>query len=116
MGFNPFHLPCVMYTPAARVPSHYRRPFTVSTFPFTLRYIICTYDRLTLPYLQQQPDAHNVCMRAKNHYDPRQGQQLFGSEILTEASNQAGAGIPAAEFALGFRPTHERMAKTMYFC
>jgi hypothetical protein len=55
-------------------------------------------------------------MRAKNHYDPEQGQQLFGSEILTEATTQAGAGIPAREFALGFRRTHERMAKTMYFC
>ncbi|KAH9992243.1 argonaute-like protein [Russula compacta] len=61
--------------------------------------------------------AHNVCKRAKNHYDPEQSLRLAMSDISTETTDPTQtAASTADEFQRGFRQTHERMAKTMYFC
>ena len=68
-----------------------------------------------------EPVAHKVCSRAKYHYDPEQGQQLSLSDIVTETTDSAGAASSVSSGNesrknSGFRHTHERMARTMYFC
>ncbi|KAH9980470.1 Piwi domain-containing protein [Russula compacta] len=91
--FNPSHSPSATSTPTAPAPDPSLSPLIV--------------------------DARNVCTRAKNHYDPQQGQRLFMSEIATETTDPAVAAFAAGsggEFQRGFRQTHERMARTMYFC
>jgi len=86
----------------------------------SLSYALChVYAKCTRSVSVPAPVyyAHNVCTRAKNHYDPQEGQRLFDSDIVTENTDQGGAGGSAdAEFQRGFRQTHENMAKTMYFC
>lgn len=64
-------------------------------------------------------DARNVCTRAKSHYDPQQRRRLFGSDTATETTDAPGSETTKdilGEFKKGFQQTHERMAKTMYFC
>ena len=67
-----------------------------------------------------KPDAHNVCSRAKNHYDPQLYQQLFGSDTVTDTTTQEGAGGLASGgdtvYERYFQHAHERMASVMYFC
>ncbi|KAI0289730.1 argonaute-like protein [Russula brevipes] len=58
--------------------------------------------------------AHNVCLRAKNHYDPQQGRQLFGSEIASASADWIEN--EETDFQKGFQRAHERMSNTMYFC
>src|SRR5712691_3807732 len=113
--FNPSLSRFVMSMPDARAPSQSQPQCTVS-LPFSLRYSSFTHDRLT--FFTQKPDAHNVCSRAKNHYDPQQGQRLFYPDIVTEATTQASAGTSASgggnEYQRGFQNTHENMARVMY--
>ena len=75
----------------------------------------------------KKPDAHNVCTRAKNHYDPQHVHQLFSSDIArTEdtpdrAMTRRGRGDRNTardrgnEFLSRFQQVHERQACRMYF-
>ncbi|KAH9992239.1 Piwi domain-containing protein [Russula compacta] len=47
--------------------------------------------------------AHNVCTRAKNHYNPQQGQRLFMSDIATETTDPTG---PASAAGSGDLPSN----------
>jgi hypothetical protein len=55
-------------------------------------------------------------MRAKNHYDPEQGPNLFESDIASATTDPVEPGnVEEGEFQLGFRKAHVRMANTMYY-
>lgn len=47
-----------------------------------------------IAYLMIPQDAHNMCTRAKNHYDPWAGQELFtvASDVVSTAPSQAASG------------------------
>jgi len=84
----------------------------------SLSFALChVYARCTRSVSYPAPVyyAHNVCSRAKNHYNPQDGQRLFAFDIMTGTITQAHAG-GGNEYESGFRRAHERMAKTMYFC
>jgi eukaryotic translation initiation factor 2C len=109
----------------------------------SLSYALChVYARCTRSVSIPAPVyyAHNVCTRAKNHYDPQQVHRLFSPEMTaTEDSadrararrggrggGRGGAGGRGgnrntardgeSEFRSGFQQAHERMASKMYFC
>jgi hypothetical protein len=109
------HLPYATYMRAARTQSPSQLRYIVSTFPFFYPIWHPYMSLLTLLYTPKL-DAHNVCEHAKNHYDVQQGQRLFDSEIASETSAGSTASGPDHEYRLGFRRTHECMARTMYFC
>ncbi|KAH9023196.1 argonaute-like protein [Lactarius hengduanensis] len=63
----------------------------------SLSYALChVYARCTRSVSVPAPVfyAHNVCSRAKNHYDPQAGQDLFtaASDTLSSAPGQAAGG------------------------
>ncbi|KAI9439636.1 Piwi domain-containing protein, partial [Lactarius indigo] len=64
--------------------------------------------------------AHSVCSRAKNHYDPQAGQDLFtaASDVLSSAPSQAAGGQGDEDpWVAAFQQTHEQMGgEKMYFC
>jgi len=86
-----------------------------------LSYALChVYARCTRSVSVPAPVyyAHNVCTRAKNHYDP-QGQDLFAtaSDTVSAAPSQAAAGLSEEDsWVTGFQQTHEQMGSKMYFC
>lgn len=83
------------------VPSPFRLPFTVRLFPLLLlSSSFCLLSFLDVIYA----DAHLVCKRAKNHYDPR-----FGSDTASSAAD-GSQGLRDR-----FRPLHENQAGNMYF-
>ncbi|KAI0248860.1 Piwi domain-containing protein [Lactifluus subvellereus] len=103
-------------------PAHYNVLFDENKFTAdglqSLSFALChVYARCTRSVSVPAPVyyAHNVCTRAKNHYEPQQSRTMFGSEIATETTDTGGT-TSANEYERGFRQTHERMAKTMYFC
>jgi len=53
-----------------------------------------------------------VCTRAKNHYDPQAGTELFAAAEDVAAGGQGDDGAWVA----GFQQTHEQMGSRMYFC
>jgi hypothetical protein len=130
MGSSPSRMPCVTFTRVARAPSPSQPQYTVSSPFIVLRF------RSLQAQNKQNPDAHNVCRRAKNHYDPQQVQRLFDSDLAgTEDSppdtadraraRRGGArgggrgargGRGGNEFQSGFQQAHERQAERMYFC
>jgi len=59
--------------------------------------------------------AHLVRGRAKHHYDPQCGLDLFASETATDPA-EALTTLELFQVRRAFRPTHERMKKLMYFC
>ncbi|KAN0132399.1 Piwi domain containing protein [Lactarius tabidus] len=84
----------------------------------TLSYALCNiYARCTRSVSLPAPVAyaHNVCMRAKNHYDPA-GQGLFtaASDVVSTTPSQ-GTGVEDS-WVTGFQRTHEQMDSKMYFC
>ena len=101
--YNPSRLPSVTST---------REPLTPS--PYLPRSIVipiyCTHISLLIGFTT---DAHLVRGRAKHHYDPQWGLDLFASETATDP---AEALTTLEIFRQAFRPTHERMKKLMYFC
>jgi hypothetical protein len=86
------------------------------------------------PTLKKNPDAHNVCRRAKNHYDPEEVQRLFSPDTAStedddRAAQRGGRGgrggggnrnTPPRDHGNDFREclqqAHERMQMKMYFC
>jgi len=108
-------------------PAHYNVLLDENSFTSdgiqSLSFALChVYARCTRSVSVPAPVyyAHNVCSRAKNHYDPQQSQRLFDSDIVTEATTHASAETSARgsgnEYQRGFLPTHENMARVMYFC
>jgi hypothetical protein len=119
---NVFHLPFVTCMPLAHVQS--RSP---------LHYSVCSYfphfclAHTLFIHIHINTDAHNVCTRAKNHYDPEQVHRLFSSDMArTEdtpdqgierrlGGNRNTAHDGRTEFQSLFRQAHERQASRMYF-
>lgn len=69
-------------------------------------------------YVQINPDAHNVCTRAKNHYEPQHVNRLFHPDMVgTEGAPDQATGINEneSEFERRFQQVHEHQAKRMYF-
>ena len=129
---NPFHMPSVTCTLAVLVRSQSQPQYTVN-FRFRSPPLKLTH------LLFNNLDAHNVCTRAKNHYDPQQVHRLFSPEMAeTEDSTdrararrggrggRGGRGRGGgdrntardgeSEFRTSFQQAHERMATKMYFC
>jgi hypothetical protein len=116
---NRSRMPFVMYMLVAPVLSRYLRPYTVSSHS-------PHFCQAPPPFIHVQinADAHNVCTRAKNHYDPQQVHNLFSSDIArTEdtpdrAMARRGGNTArdrANEFQSSFQQAHERQASRMYF-
>ncbi|KAI9429439.1 Piwi domain-containing protein [Lactarius psammicola] len=88
----------------------------------SLSYALChVYARCTRSVSIPAPVyyAHNVCTRAKNHYDPQAGQDLFtaASDVLSSAPSQAAGGQgDENSWVTGFQHTHEQMGSRMYYC
>jgi eukaryotic translation initiation factor 2C len=85
----------------------------------SLSYALCHfYARCTRSVSIPAPIyyAHNVCTRAKNHYDPQAGQDLFtaATDVMSPAPSQA-AGADGS-WVTEFQQTHEHMGSKMYFC
>jgi len=102
-------------------PAHYNVLLDENNFTAdglqSLSFALChVYARCTRSVSVPAPVyyAHNVCTRAKNHYEPQQGLRMFGSEIATETTDTGATS--ENEYQRGFRQTHENMARTMYFC
>jgi hypothetical protein len=57
-------------------------------------------------------------MRAKNHYDPQAGQDLFqtASDVVSTAPSQAAGAGDEGSWLTGFQQTHAQMNSRMYFC
>jgi eukaryotic translation initiation factor 2C len=51
-------------------------------------------------------DAHLVCKRAKNHYDPRSD---------SDTTSSAGGGGGLQDLRERYRPLHDNQAGNMYF-
>jgi hypothetical protein len=116
-AYSPSHMPFVTCMLGAPVRSRSRLPYTVrSHFPhFCLAPTPFTHVRIN-------PDAHNVCTRAKNHYDPQQVRGLFSSDMVgTEdtpdraMARRGGEDDRENEFQSRFQQAHERQASRMYF-
>jgi len=116
---NPYPMPFVTCMHVARVLSLYQLPYTVRSHSPLFCQASFIHDEIKL-------DAHNVCTRAKNHYDPQQVHRLFNSDIArTEDSRdhdramarRDGGSRNAArsQFQSSFQQAHERQASRMYF-
>ena len=115
MVFNPSHTLFATSTRAAHAPSRYPHRSTVSSTgsPRISPPVCVLIDDDFFPL-----DAHNVCTRAKNHYDP-QGQDLFTASsdvVSTDPSQEASGAGDEGSWVTGFRQTHELMDRKMYFC
>jgi eukaryotic translation initiation factor 2C len=80
----------------------------------SLSYALChVYARCTRSVSLPAPIyyAHNVCTRAKNHYEPQQVHRLFTSDIAGTEDTPDGEN----EFQSRFQQAHERQASRMYF-
>ena len=96
---------------AARAPSRSRRRCTV-------RSIAIFFCIASIAHRCGPPDAHNVCTRAKNHYDPQAGQDLFtaASDTLSSAPSHATGGQgDDGSWVTQFQQTHEHMGSVMYY-
>ena len=61
------------------------------------------------------PDAHLVCARAKNHYNPEGDRSFDFTEYDTHlASSDAKSQLEA--FQANFMPLNEKTKRSMYFC
>src|SRR6266403_4863171 len=119
MAYNLFRMRFVMCTLAAPALSQFQLLYTVSShFP----------ARLSSSFPIYLLDAHNVCTRAKNHYDPQQVNGLFSSDMAgTEDTpdramvRRGGRGSRDTardrgnDFRSAFQQAHERQASRMYF-
>ncbi|KAN0132398.1 Ribonuclease H-like domain containing protein [Lactarius tabidus] len=107
-------------------PAHYHVLLDENNFTTdgiqSLSYALChVYARCTRSVSVPAPVyyAHNVCTRAKNHYDLQADQELFtvASDVVSTAPSQAASDAgDEGSWATGFRQTHERMNSRMYFC
>jgi hypothetical protein len=118
-GSNRSPMPFVTSMRAAHAPSPYPHPYIVSGHSYFAPYLNVS---LTTVYPPHPPysDAHNVCERAKNHYDPQAGQDLFtgASDVVSTAPSQGARGPTAIEdsWVTGFQQTHPDMGLKMYYC
>ena len=79
--------------------------------------LVCQPPSLFI-HVQINSDAHNVCTRGKNHYDPQQVKRIFPSEMTgTEDTRDRAMARrdEESEYQSCFQQTHERQASRMYF-
>ncbi|KAI0267569.1 Piwi domain-containing protein [Russula aff. rugulosa BPL654] len=87
----------------------------------SLSYALChVYARCTRSVSLPAPIfyAHNVCTRAKNHYEPQQVHRLFSPDMTgteDDADQALAQGDNQSEFQNRFQQAHERQARRMYF-
>ncbi|KAN0109848.1 argonaute-like protein [Russula decolorans] len=76
--------------------------------------IYCKFPfRTLLSRLPIYSYAHNVCTRARNHYEPKHGHRLFDSDIVGTEDTHDNEN--KNEFQSRFQQAHERQASRMYF-
>ena len=112
-AYNPSLMHFVTCMPVAPALSRSQLPFSVSSD-------LPHFCLAPPPFIRVQinPDAHNVCTRAKNHYEPQQVHRLFSPDMAGTEDNADQAVAQSdnhSEFQNTFQQAHERQARRMYF-